>query len=103
MIYELVQHTVAPDFRDQYIEIYKAAWKKAAFAGSHEGKVMKAMEDDARVDVLIEWDSLAAHRQHRGTPAQVEFLATVRAHQTAPSKIEHFTFEDLPSGVGSAT
>ena len=62
MIYETVQITVAPEQRDEFIEVYKAAWKQAAFAGSHAGKVMRALENPARVDVIIEWDSLAAHR-----------------------------------------
>jgi quinol monooxygenase YgiN len=95
LIYETVQITVAPEQRDEFIEVYKAAWKQAAFAGSHAGKVMRALENPARVDVIIEWDSLAAHRQHRGTGAQTTFLKTVRAYQTEPSKVEHFEWEEL--------
>jgi quinol monooxygenase YgiN len=95
LIYETVQITVAPEQRDEFIEVYKAAWKQAAFRGSHAGQVMRAMENPARVDVIIEWDSLAAHRQHRGTDAQTTFLTTVRAYQTEPSKIEHFEWEEL--------
>jgi quinol monooxygenase YgiN len=98
LIYETVQITVAPEQRDEFVEVYKAAWKQAAFAGSHAGKVMRALENPARVDVIIEWDSLAAHRQHRGTDAQVAFLKTVRSYQTAPSKVEHFDWQELDRG-----
>ena len=103
MIYETVQITVAPEQRDEFIEVYKAAWKQAAFAGSHAGKVMRALENPARVDVIIEWDSLAAHRQHRGTGAQITFLKTVRAYQTEPSKIEHFEWQELDRADAAAT
>jgi heme-degrading monooxygenase HmoA len=100
LIYETVQITIAPEQREEFIKVYKAAWKEAAFKGSHAGRIMRAMENPERVDIIIEWDSLADHRQHRGTEPQVKFLATVRAWQTAPSKIEHFEWEELDRADG---
>lgn len=95
MIWETVHITVEPDKREEFIGVYRKAWKEAAFEGSHGGKVMRAMENPARVDVLIEWDSLAAHRQHRGSDRQNHFRATIHPYMTEPSKIEHFEFEEL--------
>jgi quinol monooxygenase YgiN len=94
MIYEVVHITVDPAQRQEFIEVYKKAWNAAGFEGSHRGKIMIGIEDDSRVDVLIEWDSVAAHRQHRQTPKQNTFRATIDPYMK-DWKVQHFDLEEL--------
>src|SRR4051794_5125855 len=60
VIYEEVHITVDPDRREEFVRVYRQAWKDAAFEGSHLGKIMRAIEHDDKIGVLIEWDDLAA-------------------------------------------
>lgn len=94
MIYEIVSITVDPERVDEFIEVYKEAWSSAQFEGSHQGKIMVAMENPGRVDVLIEWDTLAAHRQHRKTPKQNTFRAAIDPFMKN-WEVEHFEFQEL--------
>jgi quinol monooxygenase YgiN len=94
MIYEIVQLTIDPEKRDEFVEVYKEAWNAEHFDGSHNGKIMCAMENPARVDILIEWDTLQAHRQYRGNPQMAAFRAKIDPYMKAWTA-EHFEFEDL--------
>jgi len=96
MIHELVLATVDPAKRDDYIEVWKAAWKEAAFEGSHGGKILRCVEDPARVAMLLNWDSVEAHRQHSGTDRHNSFRQKFAAFQTQPSLVQHYTIEELP-------
>jgi hypothetical protein len=47
------------------------------------------------VILVLEWDSVEAHRQHRG-PVMDDFLKEfVRPYQTALSDFDHFTVEEI--------
>lgn len=94
MIYEIVRITVDPGRRDEFADVYRRAWNTAAFEGSHQGKIMLAVEDPSRVDVLIEWDSVAAHRQHRKTPKQNAFRAAIDPFMKN-WEVEHFGWQEL--------
>ena len=97
MVHEVVLATVDPARRDQYVEVWKSAWKEAAFAGSHGGKILRCIEDPAKVTMVLNWDSVEAHQQHRGTDNHNRFREKFAGFQTAPSLVQHYTIEDLPS------
>jgi heme-degrading monooxygenase HmoA len=95
MVYEVVIQKVDPDNRDDHVRVWKEAWKEANFGGSHDVRFLKCIEDPSRVIVLIQWDSVEAHAAHRGTPSHNRFREKSAVHQTGPTDIAHFTFEDL--------
>jgi quinol monooxygenase YgiN len=68
MIHEIVIQQVQPEKRDEYIKVFGDILQKANYAGSHGIKFFTSIEDPGRVILLIEWDSVEAHTQHRGTP-----------------------------------
>jgi heme-degrading monooxygenase HmoA len=95
MVYELVLATVDPAKRDEYVGVFRKAFRGANFAGAREGKILRSVEDPSRVAIVIEWDTVEAHTQHRGTDAHNNFRAQIQGYQTAPSQTSHFIIEDL--------
>ncbi|HEX6513396.1 MAG TPA: antibiotic biosynthesis monooxygenase [Chloroflexota bacterium] len=94
MIYELVHLTVDPAQREEFVRVYRKAWKEGAFEGSHEGKILPCIEDPARLMVIIEWDSVAAHRQHRQTPKMQQFRAQIDPFMK-DWQVQHYEVEEL--------
>jgi quinol monooxygenase YgiN len=94
VIYEIVHITVDPDRREEFVKVYSKAWNGGGFEGSHRGKIMLGIEDASRVDVLIEWDSVEAHRQHRRTPKQNNFRAAIDPYMKDWA-VQHYEFEEL--------
>jgi len=95
MVYEIVIQSIDPERRDEYIERYKKRWREMSLAGWHNGRLLKCQENPGRVIIILEWDSVEAHRQHRG-PIMDEFLKDyVRPYQTALSEYDHFIVEEL--------
>ena len=68
MIHEIVIQQVQPDKRDEYIKVFGEILTKANYPGSHGIRFFTSIEDPSRVILMIEWDSVEAHTQHRGTP-----------------------------------
>jgi quinol monooxygenase YgiN len=68
MIYEILTQHVEPEKRDEYIKVFGDILKKANYAGSHGINFFTSIEDPSRVILMIGWDSVEAHTQHRGTP-----------------------------------
>ncbi len=97
MVHEVVIATVEPEKRDEYIDTWKRAWKEAGFAGSHGGKILRCVEDPTRITMILNWDSVEAHQQHRGTDPHNRFRAAFAPYQKEPSVIYHYTIEDLPA------
>ncbi|HLG71021.1 MAG TPA: antibiotic biosynthesis monooxygenase family protein [Chloroflexota bacterium] len=96
MVHEVVLATVDPAKRDEYIEVWKRAWKEANFEGSHGGKILRCVEDPAKIAMILNWDSVEAHQQHRGTEKHNHFREQFGGYQAQPSVIQHYTIEDLP-------
>ncbi|HLY65438.1 MAG TPA: antibiotic biosynthesis monooxygenase [Chloroflexota bacterium] len=97
MVHELVIATVDPEQRDEYIETWSRAWKEAGFAGSHGGRILRCVEDPGRVAMILNWDSVEAHQQHRGTERHNRFRAAFQGFQRQPSQVQHYTIEELPA------
>jgi len=94
VIYEEVHITVEPERREEFVKVYRQAWKDAAFEGSHLGKIMRAIEHDDRIGVLIEWDDLAAHRQHRGSEKSRRFREAIDPYMKH-FEVWHYELEEL--------
>ncbi len=95
MVYEIVVQTVDPARRDEFVATFRQAFREANFAGFRGGKMCTSVEDPERVMMVIEWDSVEAHTQHRGTPAHNRFRETTSGYQTKPSEIQHYVIQDL--------
>jgi quinol monooxygenase YgiN len=95
VIYEIVVQTVDPARRDEYVDVYRKAFREANMAGNHGGKICTSVEDPSRVVLVIEWDSVEAHEKHRGTPPHNAFREKITAFQTKPSDLQHFVVQDL--------
>ena len=59
--------------------------KKANYSGSHGIKFFTSIEDPSRVILMIEWDSVEAHTQHRGTPVHNAMREATSKYQTVKS------------------
>jgi len=94
VIYELVHLTVDPDRRDEFVRVYRQAWNEASFEGSHEGKILPCIEDASKLLVIIEWDGVEAHRQHRQTPKQNRFRATIDPFMK-DWQVQHYEVQQL--------
>jgi len=95
MVTEIVIQNIDPERRDEYIANYKKKWRELSLAGWRGGRLLRCIENPGRVIIVLEWDSVEAHRQHRG-PVMDGFMAeSVRPYQTALSDFDHFTVEDM--------
>jgi quinol monooxygenase YgiN len=95
MIHEIVIQQVAPEKRDEYLKVFGEYLKKANYAGSHSIKFFTSIEDPSRVVLMIEWDSVVAHTQHRGTPAHNAMREMTARYQTQKSDGAHFLLHQV--------
>ena len=95
MIYEILTQHVAPEKRDEYIKVFGDILKRANYTGSHGIKFLTSIEDPSRVILMIEWDSVEAHTQHRGTPTHNAMREATSKYQTAKSDGAHFLMHEV--------
>ena len=95
MIYEILTQYVAPEKRDEYIKVFGNILKKANYAGSHAIKFFTSIEDPSRLMLMIEWDSVEAHTQHRGTPTHTAMREATARYQTQKSDGGHFLVHEV--------
>ena len=95
MIHEIVIQHVAPEKRDEYIQVFGDILKKANYAGSHGIKFLASIEDPSRVILMIEWDSVEAHTQHRGTTTHNAMREVTARYQTQKSDGAHFILHEV--------
>ena len=97
MIYEIAIQQVDPAKRDEYIKNFGKTLLDAKFAGSHSIKLFASIEDPSRVILIIEWDSVEAHTQHRGTPVHNRMREVNAGYQTAKSDGAHYLLHEIKS------
>jgi len=97
MIHEIVIQHVAAEKRDEYIRVFGEFLVKANYTGSHGIKFLASIEDPGRVILMIEWDSVEAHTQIRGTPTYNAMRELTAKYQTAKSDGGHFIVHDVKS------
>ena|ERR1044071_1974244 len=90
MIYEIAIQTVDTSRRDEYIRVFGQALKDANFAGAHDIRIFSSVENPNRIVVMIAWDSVEAHTQHRGTPAHTRMREIASQYQTGKSDGGHY-------------
>ena len=90
MIQEIVIQHVQPEKRDEYIQVFGDMLQNANYAGSHGIKRITSIEDPSRVILMIEWDNVEAHTQHRGTPVHNAMREATAKYQTVKSDGAHF-------------
>src|ERR687891_2808383 len=86
VIYEILTQRVEPEKRDEYIRVFGDVLKKANYAGSHGIKFFTSIEEPSQIIVMIEWDSVEAHTQHRGTPTHNAMRSTIRVSISSTSR-----------------
>ena len=95
MIHEIVIQHVQPEKRDEYIKVFGEILTKANYAGSHGIRFFTSIEDPGRVILMIEWDSVEAHTQIRGTPTYNAMREATSKYQTAKSDGGHFLLHEV--------
>jgi quinol monooxygenase YgiN len=95
MIHEVLIQHVEPEKRDEYVQVFGEILKKANYAGSHGIKFFTSIEDPSRVILMIEWDSVEAHTQHRGTPTHNAMREPTARYQTQKSDGGHFVLQEV--------
>ena len=97
MIHEIVIQHVAPEKRDEYIQVFGEFLTKANYPGSHRINFLASVEDPGRVILMLEWDSVEAHTRIRGTPTYNAMRELTGKYQTAKSDGGHFILHDVKS------
>ena len=95
MIHEVIIQHVAPEKRDEYVKVFGEFLRKANYAGSHSIKFLTSIENPSRVILMVEWDSVEAHTQIRGTPTYNAMRELTSKYQTAKSDAGHFIVHDV--------
>ena len=95
MVHEIAIQHVAPEKRDEYIRVFGDILKQANYAGSHGIKLFTSIEDPGRVILMIEWDSVEAHTQHRGTPSHNAMRDVTARYQPQKSDGAHFLMHEV--------
>jgi quinol monooxygenase YgiN len=95
MIHEIVIQHVQPEKRDEYIKVFGEILTKANYASSHGIRFFTSIEDPGRVILMIEWDSVEAHTQIRGTPTYNAMREATSKYQTAKSDGGHFLLHEV--------
>ena len=95
MIHEIVIQHVQPEKRDEYIKVFGEILTKANYAGSHGIRFFTSIEDPGLVILMIDWDSVEAHTQIRGTPTYNAMREATSKYQTAKSDGGHFLMHEV--------
>ena len=95
MIHEIVIQHVQPEKRDEYIKVFGEILTKANYAGSHGIRFFTSIEEPGRVILMIDWDSVEAHTQIRGTPTYNAMREATSKYQTAKSDGWHFLLHEV--------
>ena len=90
MIQEIIVQHVQADKRDEYIKVFGEFLAKANYPGSHGIKFFASIEVPSRVILMVDWDSVEAHTQIRGTPTYNSMRELTGKYQTAKSDGGHF-------------
>jgi len=97
MIHEIVIQHVQPERRDEYIKAFGEFLRNASYAGSHAIRFFASIEDPGRVILMIDWDTVEAHTQIRGTPTYNAMRDLTGKYQTAKSDGAHYLLHEVKS------
>jgi heme-degrading monooxygenase HmoA len=97
MIHEIVIQHVQPERRNEYIKVFGEFLRNASYAGSHAIRFFASIEDPGRVILMIDWDTVEAHTQIRGTPTYNAMRDLTGKYQTAKSDGAHYLLHEVKS------
>jgi quinol monooxygenase YgiN len=97
MIHEIVIQHVQPERRDEYIKAFGEFLRNASYAGSHGIRFFVSIEDPGRVILMVDWDTVEAHAQIRGTPTYNAMRELAGKYQTAKSDGGHYLLHEVKS------
>jgi heme-degrading monooxygenase HmoA len=97
MIHEIVIQHVQPERRDEYIKAFGEFLRNASYAGSRGIRFFVSIEDPGRVILMIDWDTVEAHTQIRGTPTYNAMRDLTGKYQTAKSDGGHYLLHEVKS------
>lgn len=95
MIHEILIQQVQAERRDEYIKAFGEFLKNANYPGSHGIRFFASIEDPGRVILMIDWDTVEAHTQIRGTPTYNAMRELTGKYQTAKSDGGHFILHEV--------
>ena len=95
MIHEIVIQHVQPERRDEYIKAFGEFLRNASYAGSHGIRFFASIEDPGRVILMIDWDTVEAHTQIRGTPTYNAMRELAGKYQTSKSDGGHYILHEV--------
>ena len=95
MIHEIVIQHVRPEKRDEYMTAFGEFLKKAHYPGSHGIRFFTSIEDPGRVILMVDWDTVEAHTQIRGTATYNAMRELTAKYQTAKSDGGHFILHEV--------
>ena len=95
MIYEVIIQQVVPEKRDEYVKVFGDFLTTANYAGSHGIKFFTSIENPGRVILMVEWDTVQAHAQIRGTPMYNAMRELTSKYKTAESDGGHFIVQEV--------
>jgi heme-degrading monooxygenase HmoA len=95
MIHEIVIQHVQPERRDEYIKAFGEFLRNASYAGSSGIRFFTSIEDPGRVILMIDWDTVEAHTQIRGTPTYNAMRDLTGKYQTAKSDGGHYLLHEV--------
>ena len=95
MIHEIVIQHVQPERRDEYIKVFGEFLRSASYAGSRGIRFFASIEDPGRVILMVDWDSVEAHTQIRGTPTYNAMRELTGKYQTSKSDGGHYILHEV--------
>lgn len=93
MVWQLNIQTVAPEQRQLYADAVRAAIKEADFSGFIRAQILNCVEHPGRVIVMVEWESIEAHKVHHGTPAHARVREALKPFLTGGGDSSHYNIE----------
>ncbi len=92
MVLEVARFAITPGSEDAFAAAYaEAVPLVSATPGFGSARMLRGVESPSRFVLLVEWDSVAAHEDFRGSDRFGAWRALIGPHFAAPPEVEHFT------------
>ncbi len=96
MVLEVADFEVHPGAEDEFLTAYRGVRDVlAGTPGCRSVRMIRGVESPARLILLVEWDSVAAHEENfRGSDRFTAWRAAIGPFFAGPPRVEHFTDAD---------
>ena len=92
MVLEVAMFEINPGAEDDFTAAYAEARPLIEQSeGFRTVRMTRGIESPSRFVLLVEWDSVAAHEQFRGSERFGQWRALIGPHFAGPPVVEHFT------------